>query len=94
MTTVHIQTFVDLRQVITFLVLIKKFLPMKDLRDCNENSWTRWGIDKSNGLTRVGISKVSESIMNYIYLALGSQSAASSSITGTTAKRVLQKTSL
>ena len=41
----------------------------------NENSWSRWIIEKSEGLTTPGIQKLSESVRDYAYLILTSQTS-------------------
>ena len=39
----------------------------------NENSFSRWIIEKSNGLTTLGLQKLSETVRGYTYLVLTSQ---------------------
>ena len=39
----------------------------------NENSFSRWIIGKSDGLTRIRLQKLSESVRDYTYLILTSQ---------------------
>ena len=39
----------------------------------NENSFSRWIIEKSDGLTTLGLQKLSESVRDYTYLILMSQ---------------------
>ena len=41
----------------------------------NENSFSRWIIEKSEGLTTLGIQKLSESVRDYAYLILTSQTS-------------------
>ena len=41
----------------------------------NENSFSRWIIEKSNGLTTLGLQKLSESVRDYTYLILTSQTS-------------------
>ena len=48
----------------------------------DENSWSRWIIEKSDGLTRIGIEKLSQSVRYYAYLILESQASARSDIIG------------
>ena len=48
----------------------------------NENSFSRWVIDKSNGLTTLGIQKSSETVRDYAYLRLTSQSSTRGPIIG------------
>ena len=48
----------------------------------NENSFSRWIIEKSEGLTTLGIQKLSESVRNYAYLILTSQTSTRGPIVG------------
>ena len=48
----------------------------------NENSWSRWIIEKSEGLTTLGIQKLSESVRDYAYLILTSQTSTRGPIVG------------
>ena len=48
----------------------------------NENSFSRWIIEKSEGLTTLGIHKLSESVRDYAYLILTSQTSRRSQIIG------------
>ena len=41
----------------------------------NENSFSRWIIEKSDGLTMLGLQKLSESVSDYAYLILTSQTS-------------------
>ena len=41
----------------------------------NENSFSRWIIEKSEGLTKLGIQKLSETVRDYAYLILTSQTS-------------------
>ena len=41
----------------------------------NENSFSRWIIEKSDGLTMLGLQKLSESVRDYAYLILKSQTS-------------------
>ena len=36
----------------------------------NENSFSRWIIEKSDGLTMLGLQKLSETVRDYTYLIL------------------------
>ena len=54
----------------------------------NENSWSRWIIEKSEGLTTLGIQKVSESVRDYAYLILTSQTSTRSQIIGHEARNL------
>ena len=44
----------------------------------NENSFSRWIIEKSDGLTTLGLQKLSRSVRDYAYLVLTSQTSESS----------------
>ena len=46
----------------------------------NENSFSRWIIEKSDGITKSGIKKLSESVRDYAYLILTSQTGTRSQI--------------
>ena len=46
----------------------------------NENSFSRWIIDKSNGLTMLGLQKLSETVRDYAYLILTSQTSMTAQI--------------
>ena len=48
----------------------------------NENSFSRWIIEKSEGLTTLGIQKISESVRDYAYLILTSQTSTRGQIVG------------
>ena len=48
----------------------------------NVNSFSRWIIDKSDGITKSGIEKLSESVRDYAYLILTSQTSTRSQIIG------------
>ena len=48
----------------------------------NENSFSRWIIDKSDGLTMLGIQKLSETVRAYKYLILMSQTNTRGQIVG------------
>ena len=41
----------------------------------NENSFSRWIVEKSDGLTMLGLQKLSESVRDYAYLILTSQTS-------------------
>ena len=43
------------------------------MSNINENSYSRWIIEKSNGLTTLGLQKLSETVRDYTYLILTSQ---------------------
>ena len=48
----------------------------------NENSFSRWIIEKSDGLTTPGLQKLSESVRDYTYLILTSQTSTRGQIVG------------
>ena len=48
----------------------------------NENSFSRWIIEKSEGLTTLGLQKVSESVRDCVYLILTSQTSMRGPIIG------------
>ena len=41
----------------------------------NEDSFSRWIIEKSDGLTKVGLQKLSKTVRDYAYLILTSQTS-------------------
>ena len=48
----------------------------------NENSFSRWIIEKSEGLTTLGLQKLSETVRDYTYLILTSQTSTRGPIVG------------
>ena len=48
----------------------------------NVNSFSRWIIEKSDGITKPGIKKLSESVRDYAYLILTSQTSMRPQIIG------------
>ena len=54
----------------------------------NENSFSRWIIEKSEGLTTLGIHKLSESVRDYAYLILTSQTSTRGPIVGHEARNL------
>ena len=54
----------------------------------NENSFSRWIIEKSDGLTTLGIQKLSESVRDYAYLILMSQTSTRGPIVGHEARNL------
>ena len=54
----------------------------------NENSFSRWIIVKSDGLTTLGIQKLSESVRDYAYLILTSQTSTRGPIVGHEARNL------
>ena len=54
----------------------------------NENSFSRWIIEKSNGLTTLGLQKLSETVRGYAYLILTSQTSTKGPIVGPEARNL------
>ena len=54
----------------------------------NENSFSRWIIEKSDGLTKLGLQKLSESVRDYAYLILTSQTSTRGPISGHEARNL------
>ena len=54
----------------------------------NENSFSRWIIEKSDGLITLGLQKLSESVRDYAYLILTSQTSTRGSIVGHEARNL------
>ena len=54
----------------------------------NENSFSRWIIEKSDGLTTLGLQKLSESVRDYAYLILTSQTSTRGQIVGHEARNL------
>ena len=54
----------------------------------DENSFSRWIIEKSNGLTKVGLKKLSQSVRDYAYLILMAQTNARAQIIGHEARNL------
>ena len=54
----------------------------------NENSFSRWIIEKSDGLTMLGLQKISESVRDYAYLILTSQTSTRGPIVGHEARNL------
>ena len=48
----------------------------------NENSFSRWIIEKLDGLTTLGLQKLSESVRDYTYLILTSRTSTRGPIIG------------
>ena len=55
------------------------------LKVTDADSWSRWIMSKSQGLTREGVEMLSESIRVYVYCLLTAQSSTRSNIIGNTA---------
>ena len=54
----------------------------------NKNSSSRWIIEKSDGLTKLGLQKLSESVRDYAYLILTSQTSTRGQIVGHEARNL------
>ena len=54
----------------------------------NENGWSRWIIEKSDGLTTLGLQKISETVRDYAYLILTSQTSTRGQIVGHEARNL------
>ena len=54
----------------------------------NENSWSRWIVEKSDGLTTLGLQKISETVRDYAYLILTSQTSTRGQIIGHEARNL------
>ena len=54
----------------------------------NENSFSRSIIEKSEGLTTLGLQKISESVQDYAYLILTSQTSMRGPIIGHEARNL------
>ena len=54
----------------------------------NENSFSRWIIEKSDGLTTLGLKKLSKSVRDYAYLILTSQTSMRGPIVGHEARKL------
>ena len=54
----------------------------------NGNSFSRWIIEKSDGLTTLGLQKLSESVRDYAYLILTAQTSARAQIIGHEARNL------
>ena len=54
----------------------------------NENSFSRWIVEKSDGLTTLGLQKLSETVRDYTYLILTSQTSMRGPIVGHEARNL------
>ena len=54
----------------------------------NENSFSRWIIEKSDGLTMLGLQKLSETVRDYTYLILTSQTSMRGPVVGHEARNL------
>ena len=52
----------------------------------NENSFSRWIIENSDSLTEIGLQKLSETVRDYAYPLLTSQTSTRGQIVGHTAR--------
>ena len=59
-----------------------------DMSYINENSFSRWIIEKLDGLTMLGLQKLSESVRDYAYLILTSQTSTRGPIVGHEARNL------
>ena len=59
-----------------------------DMSYINENSFSRWIIGKSDGLTKLGLQKLSETVRDYTYLILTSQTSMRGPIVGHEARNL------
>ena len=66
----------------------RRYYATPGLEYFDENSWSRWILEKSEGLTRVGIEKLSQSVRFYAYLILESQANARSTIIGNDSRAI------
>ena len=60
----------------------------------NENSFSRWIIEKSDGLTMLGLQKLSETVRGYMYLILMSQTSTRRPIIGHEARNLDQSSDI
>ena len=54
----------------------------------NENSFSRWIIQNANGVTTLGLQKLSETVQDYAYLVLTSQTSTRAQIVGQEARNL------
>ena len=59
-----------------------------DMSYINDDSFSRWIIEKLDGLTKVGLQKSSETVRDYAYLILTSQTSTRGPIIGHTAQNL------
>ena len=59
-----------------------------DISYANENSFSRWILEKSDGLTTLGLQKLSETVIDYEYLILMSQTSTRGPIVGHAAQNL------
>ena len=58
------------------------------MSDTNENSFSRWVLERSKGLSILGLQKLSESVRDYTYLILTSQTSTRGPIVGHEARNL------
>ena len=58
------------------------------MSNTNENSFSRWIIEKSDGLTKAGLQKLSETVTDFTYLILTSQTSRRGPIVGHEARNL------
>ena len=63
-------------------------LSMRSFFVINETSFSRWIIEESDGLTMLGLQKLSESVIHYAYLILTSQTSTRGQIVGIESRNV------
>ena len=54
--------------------------------DINDNSFSRWIIENTSGLTKIGLQKLSEMVRDYVYLILTSQASTGGPVFGYSAQ--------
>ena len=62
--------------------------PWPGMSYINENSFSRWIIEKSGVFTTLGLQKLSEMVRDYTYLILTSQTSTRGSIIGQEARNL------
>ena len=60
----------------------------RDMSYINENSFSRWVIEKSDGLTTLGLQKLPETVRDYAYLILTGQTSTRGPIVGHEARNL------
>ena len=61
---------------------------MSGMLHINEKSFSRWIIEKSDGLTTLGLQKLSETVRDYTYLILTSQTSTRGPVVGHEARNL------
>ena len=54
----------------------------------SENSFSRWIVQNANGITTLGLQKLSETVRDYAYLVLTSQTSTRAQIVGHEARNL------